>query len=252
MSDQYKKATVEDGAESILIIEGLEHEKMLLSKIDERELITSIEGFGYSLTDIISNAINQKIKYHILLDRNICSYINELAKGERLNNAALDSRIALLAYAQIGNIICEPAIAYHEYANSANFESVKMDLINFRKADNLHFSHYIRYLKKQESIDNLSKKVRENRASIPDDLSEESTRKKPIVFRHNFLPLKKASIYALRGHDPHTIIKNVLEWMHTDFLFSGPAITWLIQNFTVHKIEKRRKEISFSQIENWS
>jgi len=114
--------------------------------IDEKGFILSLPGMGYSLHEIIYENFKEGIEYYLLYDRNICSYNNDIVNGNNLDNPLLKNVIALLAYAQIGKVICEPTIAYYEYAQSSDFNKLKQDLLNFSKADNHDFRDYLKYL----------------------------------------------------------------------------------------------------------
>jgi len=242
----------DDEPQTIIYVEGMQYDEYLLEIINEKQLIVSLPGMGYSLHDIIYEGYREKIEYNLLYDRNICSYINDLVSGNKLDNSLLRNTIALLAYAQIGKVICEPTIAYYEYAQSSDFSKLKNDMENFSKADNHDFRNYLSYLTGHISISQLSENIRETKGSDYSNFTEEVARKRLVVFKHNLLAIKKATLLMLQGIEHHDMILRLLDWMYKDYLFTGVALPWIIQNITPANRDSKMKGIDFLRIRNWT
>jgi len=242
----------DDEPQTIIAFEGMQYDSFLLELINEKEFIVSLTGLGYSLHEIVYDNYIKGIEYSMIYDRNLCSYINDLVNGNRLNNPLLRNVIALLTYVQIGKIISEPTIAYYEYAQSSDFKKLKMDLMNFSKADNHDFRQYLNYLNGGMSIERLCANIKKTKENDFADFTEERARKKLTIFKHNVITVKKAILLMLQGFEHKEVFIRLLEWMYGDYLFTGVAFPWLIQNITPLNRGKILRDICFRNINNWT
>jgi hypothetical protein len=171
---------------------------------------------------------NDDLEFRVLLDRNFVSelvHIFSLVTTQKNFELSEEQRIiaAHQAFFQLSNILCEPNISYYEYADQQNYHNVSKELNVFRKADNLPTEIWVSLALGKYPL--ISPK---HLAPIDGtEFLKEEAKKKLKTFEANYIVIKKAISLKKKGLANHEIMLDLIEWLHKEYLFTGPSVFFL-------------------------
>ena len=222
-------------------------EEMLFSN---RLLIDPMDSESDHPCRLVNYSLETETEFRCLLDRNVVSYLIELAKGRKVtpnrDGECYKLTAGLQAFLSASEIMSEPSIAYHEYIESAGLEKADKELSVFRSADNLNANIYL-----DIAIGKIS--------SVPDsdlvsyEAGELVNAELPPKLRHfenNIIFLKKALSLKSKGKTDYQVLLELLDWIYEHYVFSAPSFHFLSIYFSSKRISKMLKSHSITGIRN--
>lgn len=167
--------------------------------------------YGYFYEHEVEN-----IKTMLIPDRNVVSRFAQLAQGKPVHtDQQLRIAAGLLGFCQCLDIEIEPAIAFHELAHKEGNETALAELGWFRAADsaNTHDLLDVGRMRKDALVGDYSPRNVDAR-----DLAKPLKR-----WNRNYILALKMMELELRLTKPIDRVFTLLDWMHEDFMFGGPA-----------------------------
>ncbi len=150
----------------------------------------------------------------LLPDRNIASRFAQIAKGAA---ATEDLRLvaAIMAFCHFLDILIEPSAAFHELAHKQGNEIANEELGWFRISDNRDAFAWFDY-----AIGRIDR--------TPESTEQPTIDAHDLAFplrrwRRNYIVALKIAELELTPMPNLQRMLTLLEWMHTDFIFAGPA-----------------------------
>lgn len=181
---------------------------------------TSFEDRGpakYKAVTYLSEQAAFGTRTNFLLDRNILSSLVALGSGAEVKSRH-QSAAAVLAFAQCIDALVEPTMALYELGDVAVSESPQDELHVFRRMDNSN---------PQLFADVANKRLQHLDA---DKLSQVDASERPINFmttlgrwQANYVVVLKIASLELEPGTSEAKFTGLLQWLHSDFLFSAPA-----------------------------
>lgn len=160
----------------------------------------------------------------ILADRNVVTRWLGLLSG-RTTSSEDRLAAAIMAFAQSGNILVEPNLAFYEATVAAGSEATNNELRQFRVADNLGTKHWADLAIGR--IQNLSISETEL-PTVPSSSEEIDFGIRLRRWVRNYIILLKLGQLELRGLDRIQRITELATWMYQDFMIGGPALLFAI------------------------
>ena len=127
------------------------------------------------------------------------------------------------AFFQLANIVSEPNISFYENSDKNRYDNVVSDLNLFRVADNFHVQNwsnlalgkFVSY--SEDELQSIKEKA----------FSQDEAEKKLKYFEANYVIVKKVSSLKRSDLSNFEIMKKLLQWLHEDYLFTGPAVFFM-------------------------
>jgi len=167
--------------------------------------------YGYFYEREVAN-----VKTTLIPDRNVVSRFAQLAQGRPVQtDQQLRIAAGLLGFCQCLDIEIEPAIAFHELAHKEGNDVALAELEWFRAADSAstHDLMDVGLMRKDALVEGyLPRKVDAH------DLAKPLKR-----WNRNYILALKMMELELRLTKPIDRVLTLLDWMHDDFMFGGPA-----------------------------
>ncbi|KZN46714.1 hypothetical protein [Pseudoalteromonas luteoviolacea] len=195
--------------------------------------------------------LNPGQRVSCLLDRNIVSYLIDLAKGIQLSDNFEQSRChrlaaGLQAFFNAAKITSEPGLSYHEYIERTSVKAADLDLSYFRSADNIDANYYLDIcLNKISSIPKTIVPTFESGELISFD---ESYRVKGFEF--NIVVIKKALCIRAQCKNDYEAVVMLLDWMFEEYVFCAPGFYFMAIYFSHKRIPKMLKSQSVLDVRN--
>lgn len=156
----------------------------------------------------------ENIQTILLPDRNIVSRMAKIVSGAAMD-ATLRKIAAIKAFCHFLDIQIEPAIAFHELAQTQGNEAANLELARFRDADNADPHPWLDlafgYL---DALDPMA----------PQHSPESHDLAFPLRrWRRNYIAALKIAELELSGRENLDRMLDLLLWMRNDFIIAGPA-----------------------------
>lgn len=150
----------------------------------------------------------------LFVDRNVVSRLVSMMDGAE---AALEHRVAaaIMAFAQVCQLLIEPSIAVHEYASTAGERKARRELRRFYQADNVDAKIWTDIALGRTA--RLPRMARSSR-SIAHRLDRTLYR-----WQRNYIAVLKIADLELGGGSSHRRMADFMDWMFHDFLLAGAA-----------------------------
>ncbi|SPS01524.1 hypothetical protein [Cupriavidus taiwanensis] len=156
----------------------------------------------------------EKIQTILLPDRNIVSRMVKIAAGATMD-ARLRKIAAIKAFCHFLDIQIEPAVAFHELAQTQGNDAANLELARFRDADNADPYPWL-----DLALGNLDALGPTEPQHPPEshDLAFPLRR-----WRRNYIAALKIAELELSGGPNLERMLKLLAWMRDDFIIAGPA-----------------------------
>ena len=158
----------------------------------------------------------------LFVDRNVVSRLVSMMDGAE---AAPEHRVAaaIMAFAQVCQLLIEPSIAVHEYASTAGERKARRELRRFYQADNVDTKMWT-----DIALGRTSKcpRIARSSRSIAHRLDRTLYR-----WQRNYAAVLKIADLELRGGPGHRRMEAFMDWMFHDFLLAGAATILAAQYF---------------------
>lgn len=156
----------------------------------------------------------KEIRTILLPDRNIASRMAQIAAGVPVD-ATLRKIAAIKAFCHFLDIQIEPAVAFHELAQTQGNEVANAELTRFRSADNADPHPWLDLaFGDLDALDPLE----------PQRLQESYDLAFPLRrWRRNYIASLKIAELELSGRPNLDRMLELLAWMRDDFMIAGPA-----------------------------
>lgn len=156
----------------------------------------------------------EEIRTILLPDRNIVSRMAQIVAG-----APMDTRLrkiaAIKAFCHFLDIQIEPAVAFHELAQTQGNVAANVELARFRDADNADPHPWLDLA--FGDLDGLDP-MKPHRSPESQDLAFPLRR-----WRRNYIAALKIAELELSGRPNLDRMLELLSWMRDDFMIAGPA-----------------------------
>ncbi|WP_022947327.1 hypothetical protein [Methylohalobius crimeensis] len=222
-------------------------EEMLFSN---RLLIDPLDSRSDHPCRLVNYSLETESEFRCLLDRNVVSYLIELAKGRKVttnkDGECFRLTAALQAFLNASGIMSEPSMAYHEYMESSGLEKADKELSLFRSADNLNANIYLDIaIGKRSSVPDAE--------LVPYEAGELVNAEIPPKLRHfenNIVIVKKALSLKSKGNTDYQVLLDLMDWIYENYVFSAPAFHFLSIYFSSKRISQMLKSRSITGIRN--
>ena len=212
--------------------------------IRERDIIRTVYPSSvfnpYSLGDYLDQIHVHKAIFHAMLDRNILSEIISVINNysEKALSETQRTACALLAYFQISDTLIEPGMAIWELVDSGSHEQARGELALFRAADNLH---------PQQFIDIALGRINTVKIHV-DQITDEPLEKKVgedfSTWKVHYGLMLKLAILESTGGKWAGKFEAFIDWLYTDYIFSGPAVVFAIICFSQKRFKRMFKKLT--------
>ncbi|KLN57659.1 hypothetical protein [Variovorax paradoxus] len=156
----------------------------------------------------------EEIQTILLPDRNIVSRMAKIVAGTPMN-AALRKVAAIKAFCHFLDIQIEPAVAFHELAQTQGNDAANLELARFRDADHADPHPWLDLA--FGDLDALDPRASQ-RSPESYDLAFPLRR-----WRRNYIAALKIAELELSGRPNLDRMLELLYWMRDDFMIGGPA-----------------------------
>lgn len=174
----------------------------------------------YSIRTYLEQHFLHETGVRLFVDRQIISYLKQLATGRALTAPERKLCSAIMCFAILAKIEIEPNIGIHEYADSNGDAEAWRDLCILRHADNVDFHLYHSIFK--GLADSLPITAQFPNSELPPQEHSFTKRLRFFSFSYAFLlqiaSLEKAPI------PPADKMLRYLDWMYNEYLFGAPAV----------------------------
>ena len=156
----------------------------------------------------------EKIQTILLPDRNIASRMAKIVAGTSMD-ATLRKIAAIKAFCHFLDIQIEPAVAFHELAQTQGNAAANLELARFRDADNSDPYPWLDLaFGDLDALDPME----------PQHLPESHDLAFPLRrWRRNYIAALKIAERELSGRPNLDRMLELLSWMRHDFIIAGPA-----------------------------
>lgn len=173
----------------------------------------------------------------LFVDRQIISYLKQLATGRHLAEADRKLGAAIMCFAILAKLEIEPNIGIHEYAATNGDAQAWRDLCILRHADNVDFNHYHSIFR--GLTDSLPSNARFQDSQLPPQEHSFAQRLRYFSFCYAFL--LRIAVLEKEPNKPVEKMLRYLDWMYNDYLFGAPAV--LFGNLFLNPSSRQKRMI---------
>jgi hypothetical protein len=156
----------------------------------------------------------------MLIDRQILSYIKQVATGGPISDSDRELVSAIMCFARLGEIQIEPNMALYEYADRTSTADAGRDLNIFRYADNLDFSLWHSLF-----LQTISALPADQRFSAQAHKQSQGVNFQQELRLFNFCHpfVLRLALLERAGGSPVKKMIQYLDWMHDEYFFGAPG-----------------------------
>jgi hypothetical protein len=159
----------------------------------------------------------------MLIDRQILSFIKQIATGRAISDADRKLVSAIMCFAVLSHIQIEPNMAIYEYADATSTDHAWQDVCILRYADNLGFSlwHSL-FTGKLAAVPSASRfSVQTQQPPPPRGVN---FRQRLRLFNFCLPFVLKLALLERGGGKPLQKMTEYLDWMHNEYFFGAPGV----------------------------